>query len=636
MNIIKKLITLDKTKLETHIKDIINQSKETRQKVYNTKKSDIILKLLMNDAYVYSIYSNVLYYLALTNKNNKEMIDADIMMQKNNYEFNYDSKLYDKLIDIVGEISNTHHRNFVNRMMKSMKRHGINKNMDVLKTLEKIDICERDLICKLTKKIELSINGKKLDTQSESILSTLYTDGHDKILINNHTFYHLLKRIDDPIIRNSIETTYMTKTEEDIEEYAKLIMLRDSYAKGLGHNSYFQLITNNPDDESANIKKIIIDIMDRINNNVNMELDNISKMINVKNRKLRIHDIVYASGKIAPIMKFKFVDVLSVIMLLMKKYFNITFAKSNIFEKFLSFECKLNGEIRGYLHIDSTRTHNRGSIVPKCICFNERFKNDDTIVDPNICIVASYPMEDNIMSFRDVISIFRTFGNVLERLIYNTENALLNEDNEFAEFMPQLMEHLLYDRTTLKLLCRSERVVDTIIDHRNIDICFSLKMKCINAIFDHMLHIAPQTIMAQAKMEKKGIVIIELYKGLFREWFDISKNKFNINIDGIPPTFIIQNISGYQGMLYGNIISDILAYNVSSLILKGKGNEFINTMANPCVSFLKSINKFIDNIGVDPYQNYLEKLMNVTLEESEEEEGYYENDTEINVDNIVK
>jgi hypothetical protein len=102
-----------------------------------------------------------------------------------------------------------------------------------------------------------------------------------------------------------------------------------------------------------------------------------------------------------------------------------------------------------------------------------------------------------------------------------------------------------------------------------------------------------------------------------------------LNINGISPSTIIQEINGSDGIIYGNILTEILSYSIYSIIRNNTSDamKFIKNVIHACetntydINIKKFLFSFINKLSKNCYDLYLQDVI-----------GYNEIDTEINKD----
>lgn len=122
------------------------------------------------------------------------------------------------------------------------------------------------------KKIEIS--GKKTKESGKVIV---------EIPLHYDNYSLLIDNIKDSEIRHAIEKKYRSRTHTSMKDFADLVIYRKLFASEMGYPSYFQYVTRDKKDNSEVIKKLIISLNSKINDQTREELLNI---YNYYNRRL--------------------------------------------------------------------------------------------------------------------------------------------------------------------------------------------------------------------------------------------------------------------------------------------------------------------------------------------------------------
>jgi hypothetical protein len=130
-------------------------------------------------------------------------------------------------------------------------------------------------------------------------------------------------------------------------------------------------------------------------------------------------------------------------------------------------------------------------------------------------------------------------------------------------------------------------------------------------------------------------ILLELYRKAYVEVFNNVKDVLNIDILCVNPTVIQNCVNGNQGIIYGSIMSVVLAYNTYILIKKGMGVKFVkDVLSNSKHCYKKSIKTFVDNVNDNYYNNFVKNYLGITttIEESDQESDNYYDDKESEMD----
>ena len=124
-------------------------------------------------------------------------------------------------------------------------------------------------------------------------------------------------------------------------------------------------------------------------------------------------------------------------------------------------------------------------------------------------------MISNCMTYTDVIYLFKEVGNCIQKMAYSTNNGIYYDNSEFSMLMAQIMEYIAWEKSTLELICNGldKSIMDHILFMRYIDFANSIKLRCVNAIFDHMIHNS-RDLVQLIKLKKDDNVLKMLYKNI--------------------------------------------------------------------------------------------------------------------------
>lgn len=450
---------------------------------------------------------------------------------------------------------------------------------------------------------------------------------HDNMTLTKESYTFLQKKIKNANTRKDIEKQYYKKSDSILNNFATLLIYRDEFAKKLEHGSYFDYVKQKGSVQS--IKKLINDLIIKVEDRSRKETERIHRELTKDGfqKKIDLCDIVYYYEKLKTNHQFKPTDVLRVLLEISNTLFGISFSQSTNFplklwsEKILT--CKATnistGEELGHVHFDLYKTEGKKINVPLCI----KISNSPT----RVCLVASYlDINSKCMTYSDVILLFREFGSAIQMLSHDKSELIVKND-EFDILMSQIMEYVAWERPIVEKICSGldKTVIDHILFMRYINFANLIKLKCVNSLFDHIIHNSEELIneiRSHIKNKKEpGQLIKLLYKNIYTEVMRSQQDVINLDIQGINPSVIYQEINGGEGMTYCNIYTEILSFAVYTLVKRGKGTDFIkNVLSKESSNLRHNLHEFILQLDVDSYDLYLREIV-----------GYTEIDTEINL-----
>jgi len=611
MDIIQKIMKLPITSIPEKIENLINHSIDVRNKILREDQSGNKIKLLIDDIFNFNIYIiclNLILIKSSSRENTTILSNCISKLKEYNYVFNTDIKLLKVILKLYASTNNPDELFFLMKIIKSMEKYGsCNSNHEsILKILKIIDSTENLISDILDKPLSINIDRSKIDAQSESIMSSVYPDKHSSIIIDKSKYLYLIKNISDRKIRIQLENSYMKRYIDILPAISKLIISRNAYAKLLDAESYYAFVSSKSKELTENFRMMIRDL----NMKIDKPLDSTIKIIQstIKyNSKLKITDVIYGLSKLYPNIKFKPFEIIQAIIVLIKSKFKITFKSASIASFYVDANpleiYDENNRLRGYLFIDLIK-HTKKSKQISLLRLAPSYGN-------NLCILyllGSFTnLVDPICSFSDVVLLFREFGTILNNIFSITPTSIAEDDTELINFMPDLMEFFAYEPKVLNLLCKSDKkIIQEILNARYHELLFNMKFKCISVLFDNIIHDSNEFIEIAKTNDQNQIytTLFELYKKIFIDIFE--KINIDTNITTISPHVIHNVINGQQGVIFGNVLSIILAFNVySHMNTKSNLDSLYQLLENRNYSYKENLINFIKKIDGDYYENFL-------------------------------
>lgn len=536
---------------------------------------------------------------------------CDIELEKYITMLFSNKKIYKKM----KQIKNTNSNNLLDIIFKNFVE-GKNEN------LQKINL----EMNKIKLKIELKLNDGVVIQKNNEIKQILNDKSNTStIFANPETCINLQKKIKDANLRKQIEDVTNSKTQKILDDFAILLLYRDKYSKLLGHDSYFEYVKQKGTVDS--IKNLINDLLNKIEQRSKKETERLKREM-IKdgfNKKVDGSDFIYYYEKYKPLYLFKPVEIIKIIFDISEKMFGITFkpAKFNLnlwSEKIMT--CKVMGvakEDLGFVHFDLYKTSTKKINNPLCVKLSGQPKR--------ICLLTSYhDINSKCMTFSDVILLFREFGCVLQMITHNKDELIVKND-EFDILMCQVMEYIVWEKSTIEKICfgLDPVSVEHITFMRYINFANTIKNKCVNSLFDHIIHNSEDLIDLIKQNTSKGLgsgeIIDSLYKKIYFDIWSEQSDTVNLTDFNINPNVILNEISGNESTLYCNILTEILSFSVYTLIKDGFGKDFIkDVLSKPSNLLRESLNIFIGKLKSDSYYLYLQEVI-----------GYNEINTETNM-----
>lgn len=593
------------------IKFIEDHCKELERGIL-TQDDLISLKLLYEYMYVMNtVYKNI-GLLLLLNDDNKELIQTNNIIESMQDKFFSNVPIYEKLINIkkVPE--------------KILKKFTLKQNPTIDEIQSGIKILEHKICSNLTSRNMIPIS---------KTMKTNITNLPNSINLDRQNYYFLQRNVSNAREREIIEHFYITHSNKSLNDLANLIIERHKLAVLSGSPTYFNFIKKKSSNENT-IRADIEDLISKIDLKSRKEVDRIYRNLQTDrfDKKVDSNDIVYYCEKLKTRVEFFPNNVIKCLLHIFEKYFNIQFIalenKSEMWnDNVIGYKVGFGKELFGYCYIDLKKTALKKMTSPVCVHLCHQYTNLENKTTPTkVAIIGNYQdLSSKCMTLSDVIYLFREFGCAIQMLSHKSSNGLLFSNDEFDILMPQVMECILWEKQTIEMLCSSETIsdiIDNVLFTRHLDFAHQIKIKCVNALFDNVIHNSQDFIRILKSVEpnEQNKILISSYKKIYENIMFSQQDILNTNIIGISPSVIQQEINGSEGLIYCNIYTEILSFSVFQLIKSGNGETFVkNVLRCDQNKMKKQLEEFISDGDCNSYDLYLKELI-----------GYNEIDTEIN------
>ena len=432
---------------------------------------------------------------------------------------------------------------------------------------------------------------------------------------------------------NILEQEILKNTPDLYKKLTSLIILKNEYAKLLKKTTYFNIYVK--DINYNKIKELLDDLIEKTNDKTEKDLINVKMYF--KKDKILLQDIInYKNISYANTEKiFTPKYVINIIFNIFKLYFGLNVVKFTNIQKLwgdniLTYNIYDNvNTLLGILHIDLIKNENKTIKKPVCIVLSNRYVHKiHNIINPaQIILSCVYPnATDKSMSFNDVILLFKEFGNVIK---YICCKSISHPNNTNTNIMPRIMEYIALDNDTINILCNNnEKIINNILETKNILQGITVRIKCINALFNLMIHNSDELITL---MKTDTNLLNNLYDKLFKSIMKKYENIIDTNIK-LDYNVILNEINNDEIILYQSILSDILAYSLYKIIKNSNKTKFVDKVLknnNKQLDFL--IHKFISFHKYDSYNIYLKDIMeytgNITTILSDQPNNFFDLDT---------
>lgn len=627
----EKFIDIDICQNHHNIDNITNMLNHCKKIINDFSNMNVNNKLtrLLDHMYIINYYYAMSGLMQLCNS--KTSIDVDTMLKSYIKIFYSNNVIYNFLDNIKNNTKLDYStKTFVNKLFNNFNKqimlpnaYKINKKINSIVDTIRQNM-DKDIIVKLSNKTIIddinstmtpSSSGSSKETDLKSSKSD-YKKNINSIVLNRLSYTYFQRNIKSSSTRQLLEKIYYEKSYKNLNMFAELIVLRSDYACELGYNNYFQYRKNGNGGDSDDIVNLISDLINKIDDCTKKEITKLHRELTKDGFKKNVdsYDISYYCDKLENKNKFSPNNVINTIFNIIKNLFKISFKKSHKIEKLwnsnvITFNaCDDKNQIIGYLYVD-INNNNKNITVPTYVSLNHKYKN----ILPKIVLLGNYAsLQEKIMSYHDVVIMFKEFGHIIQNITCNTSTGCFYNDVEFENMMPKIMEHLAWNKKIIKMIYNNDHnsgicqeinsngTNDTIVDHivltRQLNMALTLKNNCIIAIFDHIIHNSESVIsLLKENNANAGETLLNIYQKIYKDFIP-DFELVNQSIYGIDPCVIIQEINGNEGLLFGNILCEILSYSIYKLVEKGCGSIFIkNVLMNDSLSMRTATDKFINS-----------------------------------------
>ena len=656
---VKELIDKKLPEMNDYISTFIKTSLNVRHIIIEEKDNNTCMLNLLRDTYMCNLIFRYVGLMTLITVE-KQWIIFDEILEKYIHDYYSNTKFKKKITDMYNYYLDIYTKTKTNYdyckfLYKIINKCDIpKKNTGIKKT---IDIIENKIYNVLNSSPVIRIPKKYMTDMS--INHTLEGD-NIIIKLNSTTYNELINSLDDIGTRQRVEECYISRTHDILVDFSNLIFYRKVFAENAGYNTYFKYINKDKNDNSEVIKELITDLTHKINKQTDIELERISQYYS-KSIKISSCDIIKYTRLYQNNEVFTLSNIIDVIFTIINRFFSIVIVSThrtawspNVLV--YNIHDQKTQKLLGRLYIDAVYNKYKKITTPLSIKLADKMQiNPENISCAEIALLTNYA-EPNKLTYNDVILLFREFGYVVTEMCYESRVGKINHDDEFAQYVPALMEHIAWDRNTIEMIVReanksaSSDNIQFIIDHiemsRRIAMCTNLKLKCVNAKFDHLLHNSePLMEIIIDTIEKKkeaGNIIKQTYMDIYK---DIMMPHFGILTDKllhIYPDTIIQEINGSHGTLYANLMNEIFAYSSYHTIINNKKVDFRKYVLNDGVrNYRDLVRNYFEKTNIDYFTLYIKNVVNPDIEEldidamTETANGFRTNYNDSDKDDII-
>lgn len=618
---------IENVNLEKKIKSVLSHSNDLILKFFDTKIStgDKITILLDHYYYIFYYYSNIGLMRIL--KDNKYFELSDNLIAKY-FSSLYDNKQYlSELKSVKKKIVSKPQSKIINMLNNLIENCVKQQNENIKNAINQINEYAKQ-IWVLIREYPV-IKNTDFSQFIDPTNSEIHANNNKEILLDRNMYYYLQKKIKEPSKRKYIEKIYFSNDEKLLSILSKIILRRHLIAlnlsdKNIKYKTFFEYTQKDMNGDAVeNIKKTLCDLLEKINNKINTESSIIQNELKKDGYTKLVdqYDVIYYNEKFKNKQTFTVSMVFKLLEYIMKKYFSIVMQienntqhqklwSDNIIIYKLTFELK----VLGYVYFDIFRRNDKNKSISKptfVSIVNSYSPKELTKLNhlPKgfICtILANYKI-DQLLNIEDISSIFKEFSCVFQQI----QNNYFFDNNDFKKIFTYVFDYLLFDKNVLEKLCNSldSNNIKHFLFSRKINFFTSMKIRGINALFNHIIHNSPELIeYIYTHNNLGGKKLLDVYINIYK---DIMKSNplYNATITSINSNIVLQEIDIYAGKNYEQLISEIIAYGIYKSTIDGNGKKLINLLINNKYNIKKNINEFLKQQNIDSFMLFCTDLL---------------------------
>lgn len=592
-------------------KNIVKYIENSTKLLENLDKNNDVIKFLKEDTLIFNFYLNLINYKLIKEDDDEIWNSLNNMLINHNNDFILNKNIYEILLNKKDK--------FLINFRNNMELCGINNNKIKL-ILKTITNNEKNINDNLNINSFINLDNKLLKKEINS-------DKKIKIELSFDNYYYLINNISSSIIRKKIEVLYNKKSDNFLKDIGKISVLKNIYANEMNYNSFLNLkIKNNSNND--NIKVFIDKLLALIDDKSNLELLNIKSKLNKDgfDKKVDYNDVIYYHNKIQDKTLFKPSKVLDIIFELFEEYF---FIKIENFNDNM-FKCRdiQNNKLLGFFIFDF-KIKSKKHVDPTYIKLYDNFDDKNVLCSLIKCNYES--LDKKCINYNDVNKLFIEFGYLLKNLNENFEDLNNNEILEYDLLLPNLMNSLSYDKYVINKITNDNNITDHILFSKGVDFCINLKIKCLDILFDNILYSDINFFnLIKNELDKNSncIKIKEFYIKFYEKFFKNNEKYFNTDIKNIPISVIHNLINGSEGILFYNLLCEIISEKILIILKKNKKEKlkFYNILKNKDQNFRDKILNYIKD-----YERDLINLVNEYLVKNSNIISHLKKDTNIDL-----
>lgn len=584
-----------------------------------------------------------------------ELLEIDGILDKFNENFFCNEEIKNIVENIVSFLADKKNKKQMGSVTKNMR-------MFVEKMHYKFNKCktgdlEKKLLDKNTK-LRIMINeGVSINTD----FMKKYTPHlKDSLMLTPTNYQYFLKLMSDSDDRIKTDFFFNSKNKLYENQFNNILINRHKFVQGTKYDTYYKYIAHKKSVGLVDVRTTLGDVVNKLENLSKNELVNIRAEMRKNGifRLMNMNDIVYYYEKIKSFIiapdsvstatvpttlfdtSFDTGFLVNELLVIVSHFFGIEFVetacgklwcdssdshaeKVQMLNVFIpagdSTEISAGNNtdpkklLLGTIYMDIYARTGKNVKNPFCLQLTSQHTNLHGIKTvPKFVVMSSVGSR---IQYSDIVAMFFELGNCLQKICFPTEFENQTGTDELDNLFGKMIEYLLWNVNIINMVCKNDVIAKKIRSIRDIDFGFSLKMRCLNAIFDHTIHNSPELIKILISMDKskQSNALSTLYSDIAKKVMNSQKDIIDIDSIKLTPYVFLQEISGGEGTYCGSIVMEILAFGIYQALNNSKkclSSWFFNSLEKnenlkACVDNFLTENKincyelFANHISVD-------------------------------------
>jgi len=518
-------------------------------------------------------------------------------------------KIFDNVINMLNNLKYIHENDikFLKYLVEEFKKNGVKmSSYNKVKLIDNninIYTYQNKFLNKLDEEPLFILNKDEVTGLLETFLKEYKRNDKYEIMLNEHTYNHLIENLELREVRKRLQLEYFEKYQGNYKYIQEIVKSRYNVAKLFNYSNYIDYINK---DNTLNSKDKILQFLYNLNKvcTPQYEKDIITicqyfdipqvndKYIlnswdlpylinNYKNKKNNIDVTIY---EYFPVDK-----TIEKSILIFGETFKLKFNKitTNIWHpSVIVYEVVQDSKIIGEIYLDLFyRPHKMSGSAT--VTIKEPLQSCDVELCHQqkgvACVMTNFPVHErnNCFTIQEVSILFHELMHALHIILGKCKYTFLCSNNvEFAfiETFPQLIELWLLDKNVLKSIA-SHYQTNQLLDDKKIDdlLMYNKSLRSVNVKYQIML--ALLDIMLYEEIVAKKLIknpddtkqiLNDLYEYNFKFVFNTNKIHINFNTNNNPYLIFNHAIHGYSAQYYGYIWSDTIANDLFKMIQSKK------------------------------------------------------------------